>query len=81
VSFFFVCGKTIFLCRDKDCTLIYRILTSFMASFVYLEFLDIIKVISLSKLFFQYLWFLGTRLSLGKYFIKSDFWLSKLLST
>jgi hypothetical protein len=51
-DFLFVCGKTIFFCRDKDCTLTYRMLTSFMASFAYLEFLDIIKVISLSKFFF-----------------------------
>ena len=37
---FFFGGKTTFLYRDKDRTLTYRRLTSFVASFVYLWFLD-----------------------------------------
>jgi len=41
VRFFsFVCGKTIFICRNKDRTLTYRRLISFMSSFAYLGFLD-----------------------------------------
>jgi hypothetical protein len=35
----FVCGKTSFLYRDKDCLLTYQKLTGFMVSFTYLEFL------------------------------------------
>jgi len=41
VSFFFVYTKTTFFCRDKDRTLTYQRLTSFMASFTDLEFLYI----------------------------------------
>ena len=36
----FVCGKTTFLCRDKNHTLTYQRLTNFVASFAYLGFLD-----------------------------------------
>ena len=37
---FFVCGKTTFLCSDKDHTLTYQRSTDFMMSFTYLRFLD-----------------------------------------
>jgi hypothetical protein len=35
-SEFFLCGKTIFLYKDKDHTLTYRKLTGFVMSFTYL---------------------------------------------
>jgi hypothetical protein len=42
MSFFlFVCSKTTFFCKDKYHTQIYRILTGFIVSFTYLEFLNI----------------------------------------
>jgi hypothetical protein len=37
---FFVCGKTTFLCSDKDHTLTYQRSTDFIMSFTYLGFLD-----------------------------------------
>jgi len=40
VFLLFVCGKTTFLCRDKDRTLTNQRLTGFVASFAYLGFLD-----------------------------------------
>jgi hypothetical protein len=64
---------------NKDCTLTYRRLTSFLASFAYLGFLD--TMLSSGLFFFQYLGFLGTGLPLGQDSIKLDFRLSKLLFT
>ena len=40
VFLLFPCGKTTFLCMDKDRTLTYQRLTGFMTSFAYLGFLD-----------------------------------------
>jgi hypothetical protein len=34
--FLFICGKTIFFCKEKDRTLTYQILTGFVTPFAYL---------------------------------------------
>jgi hypothetical protein len=64
--------------RKRDRTLTYKKLTGFMASFIYLGFLD---TLSLDPSLFPILWFLDTRLPLVQGSIKPDFQLFELLST
>jgi hypothetical protein len=81
-SEFFFCGKTIFLCREKDRTLTYRKLTDFVASFTYLGFLNtrlslnpslisislVLKYMVISAPGFYQTWFLAFRIVI--YFIR-----------
>ena len=72
INMSFLYGKTTFLCREKDRTLTYQRLISFVASFIYLRFLDtrlslgpslfpiplILRYMVTSRLGFYQTWFL-----------------------